>query len=122
YLALSRKDPSNLLKALDQLEGASQLNPKAPEPGFNLVITYRPRRLHRLADEALERYASLDAGSPWSRELRNDNIPDKSALIDALKTEVESKNQPEAERIFDKNPDLFRLYAREYESAETEES
>ena len=121
YLALSQRDPSNLLKALDQLEGASHLNPKAPEPAFNLVITYRQLRLHRLGDEALERYASLDAGSPWSRDLTHDNTPDKSELLDELKTAVESKNQPEAERVFDKNPDLFRLYAREYESSETEE-
>src|SRR5438105_10138552 len=106
YLALSRKDPSNLLRALDELERAAQLNPKAPEPGFNLVIAYRQLRLHRLAVEALGRYTVLDAGSPWSRELRNDNTLDKSALIDQLKIAVESKDQPEAERIFDQNPDL----------------
>src|SRR5207237_10783473 len=39
-----------------------------------------------------------------------------------LKVSIENSNQPEAQLIFDKNPDLFRLYAREYESSETEES
>jgi hypothetical protein len=38
YLALSDKNPSNLLKALDHLERARQLSPKSPESAFNLVI------------------------------------------------------------------------------------
>ena len=122
YLALSDTDPSNLLKALDQFERASQLDPKAPEPAFNLVIAYRQLHLSRLAREALGRYTSLDGGSPWQHELTNSNTADQAAIIAELKKAVETSNQPEAQRVFEEDPDLFRRYAREYDSSNTEES
>jgi len=122
YLALSEFDANYLLKALDQFERASQLDPMAPEPVFNLVITYRQLRLHRLEEGILGRYASLDHDSPWKRELTNRAATDEPALVEELKKAVESDNQHNARRIFERDPDLFRRYVREYESSNTEES
>ena len=50
-LALSDADPGLLLKALDTFERARQLDPNAPEPLFNLVVTYRKLRFSKLATE-----------------------------------------------------------------------
>src|SRR5579862_6896618 len=114
YLGLSDGDPSNLLKALNQFERASQLDPNGAEPRFNLVVTYRRLRLHKLAEEAAQRYASIDRGSAWYSELLTANSPDKSALIEALRHAVETHNLPEAERVFGRDPDLFRNFAGQY--------
>ena len=122
YLALSEKDPSYLLTALDQFQHAAQLEPNAPEPRFNLVITYRKLHLHRLAHEALEKYKSIDAGSPWYRELTDVAAPDKSLLLDQLRLAVEGNDIREAERLFEKNPELFRQIIRQYASANAEDS
>jgi len=54
FLALSEKDPTYLLKALDAFERASSLEPQSLEPRFNLVVTYRKLRLDGLAEEALK--------------------------------------------------------------------
>src|ERR1051326_8321443 len=122
FLGLSDEDPSNLLKALDQFEQASGLDPKAPEPRFNLVVTYRKLRLRKLAEEAAHRYAIVDGGSPWYSELLAGNSPDSSVLIDSLKRAVNDQNQPDALRVFEKNPDLFRNFAGQYGSSDLDES
>src|SRR5262249_37472051 len=122
FLALSEKEPIYLLKALEQFERASELKPSAPEPRFNLVLTYRKLRLHRLAEEALEKYRSIDAGSLWYRELTSANTLDQAPLRDQLRLAVESNDSREAERIFGKNPDLFRQVIRQYGSVKNEDS
>ena len=122
FLGLSDEDPSNLLKALDQFEQASGLDPKAPEPRFNLVVTYRKLRLRKLAEEAAHRYAIVDGRSPWYSELLAGNSPDSSVLIDSLRRAVNDQNQPDALRVFEKNPDLFRNFAGQYGSSDLDES
>src|SRR5207249_6033865 len=62
FLGLSGEDPSKLLKALDQFERACELDPDAVEPRFNLIITYRKLGLHKAAEEAAQRYVSMDRG------------------------------------------------------------
>src|SRR5436309_1704900 len=122
YLALSEKDPTCLLNALEEFERASELEPRAAEPRFNLVVTYRRLRLHGLAEKALEKYKLLDAGSPWYRELTGGNPLDESLVVEQLRLAVESNNIREAEQIFEKNPDLLRRVVRQYGSFSTEDS
>ena len=122
YLGLSDQDPSNLLKALDQFQHASQLDPTAPEPRFNILITSRKLRLRKLVEDATQRYASIDHSSPWFREVMAGDSLDKSALISALRQAVEGKNETESRRLFEQDPDLFRNYAGQYSSSDMEES
>jgi CHAT domain-containing protein len=122
FLGLSEEDPRNLLKALEQFERAVQLDPNSLEPRFNLVITYRKLRLHKLADDTAKQYASMDSASAWHSEILVGNSPDRSVLIDGLRRAVEEKNQPESERIFERDPDLFRNYAGQYASSDIDES
>src|SRR5204863_8648607 len=53
FLALSEKDPMYLLKAIDLFVRATERAPQAPEPLFNLAISYRKLRLGKAAEEAL---------------------------------------------------------------------
>lgn len=122
FLGLSDDNPANLLAALDEFERASQKYPDLPEPRFNLVITYRKLRLHKLAEEAAERYASIDHGSGWHHEILAGDSPDKSVLIDALRQAVEENNRSRAARLFESDPDLFRSLANHYGTSNTEES
>jgi hypothetical protein len=122
FLGLSEEDPSNLLKALDQFEHASKVDVNAPEPRFNLVITYRKLRLRKLAEEAAQRYASIDRGSSWYSELLAETSSNKSALLDALRHAVETNNRSEAQRLFERDPDLFRNLANQYGTSNIEES
>ena len=122
FLGLADEDPTNLLAALDEFERACQIDPSLPEPRFNLVITYRKLRLHKLAEEAAERYASIDRGSAWYHEMLTGDSPDKSILIDALRKAVEENNRSQAERLFEADPDLFRNLANQYGTSNTEES
>ncbi|PYS53402.1 MAG: hypothetical protein DMG13_12815, partial [Acidobacteria bacterium] len=122
FLALAEMDPTYLLKALDQFERAVELAPKAPEPRYNLVITYRKLRLPRLADEMLQRYAELDSSSMWYRELNESSENDESTALNDLRRAVETDDVREAERLFDKNPELCRRLAMQYGLASIEES
>ena len=122
FLGLSEADPSNLLKALEQFESASRLDPNAPEPRFNLALTYRKLRLHELADETVRRYGLIDKASPWHSELLADVSSEKASLIDGLRHAVESDQESEARRIFERDPDLFRNLANQYGTSNTEES
>jgi CHAT domain-containing protein len=114
YLALSEVDPTYLLKALDQFERAAELDPKAPEPRFNLVIAYRKLRLGMLAKEMLQRYTEVDSGSIWQHELTSDSELEESATLAELSRAVESGNLSEAERLFDKDPELYRRAAMQF--------
>ena len=121
YLALSEEDATYLLKALDQFERAAELSPRALEPRFNLVIAYRKFHLHKLADEALKRYASIDSGSPWYQELTGENSRDELSVANRLRLAVERNDTAEAQRVFSENPELFRQIVRQYGSARSEE-
>src|ERR1041385_6121669 len=114
FLGLSDEDPSWLLKALDPFEQAAQLDAGAAEPRYNLVITYRKLRLHQAANDALQKYAFTDRSSAWYRELSAGNSPDRSELIDELRRAVENHDRPEAERLFQSDPDLLRSFAGQY--------
>jgi CHAT domain-containing protein len=114
FLALSESDPTLLLRALDAFERASQLNPKAPEPLFNLVVTYRKLRFPRLAEETFRRYSALDTASPWRSELADGRQRDEALLLDRLERALESNNLIEAERLFQNNAELCRRVAMQY--------
>jgi CHAT domain-containing protein len=122
FLALSDQDPSNLLNALDTFEQASQVDPNAPEPRFNEVVTYRKLRLHKIAEEAVQRYASMDRTSRWYSEAVDANSPDKSHLITDLRRAIHDNNRPQAERLFDKDPDSLRNFVGQYASSDNDES
>jgi CHAT domain-containing protein len=122
FLALSDKDPTLLLDALDAFERASALDPKAREPLFNLVTTYGRLRLSKLAHEILERYNVLDPASPWNRELANPAQPDDASALDDLKQAVEGNNLIEAERLFRANPDLCRRAAMQSALSKVQDS
>jgi CHAT domain-containing protein len=117
FLGLSDKDPAFLVKALDAFEAAEKLAPSAPEPAFNLVITYRKLRLEHLADEMLRRYTALDSNSRWHQELVDLRKVDEAEVVEHLKTLVENGNVVEAQRIFDANVELCRRLARQYSSS-----
>ncbi len=114
YLALSESNPAYLLNALDAFQEAVKSGPRAPEPLFNLVITYRKLRLYGPANEALHQYDLLDASSPWARELRSSQETVDSNTLARFRTAVEKGNVPEAERLFGKNPELYRKVAMQY--------
>src|SRR5262249_44580349 len=85
FLARSEVDPTLLLNALDAFERASKLDPKAPEPLFNLVVTYRKLRFAKLADEYLTRYTALDPASPWHEEIAKQARQDESLILEEMK-------------------------------------
>lgn len=120
FLALSDHDSTYLLKAMDQFERASQIDPKAVEPRFNLVITYRKLRLP--VDAVLQKYEALDSVSVWYRELKNNTGLDESALLDELRRATESSNHAEAERLFEQHPELYRRAAMLYGVSNIQES
>ncbi len=122
FLALSEMDPTYLLKALDEFEHSAKLAPKAPEPLYNLVITYRKLRLSRPADEMLQRYTELDSRSMWYRELTDTRENDESTVLNDLRRAAETNDLRGAERLFDKNPELCRRLAMQYGLANIEES
>src|SRR2546425_2781545 len=119
YLALSEKEPIYLVKALEQFERVAELKPDAAEPRFNLIVTYRRLRLHRLAEQAFEKYKSIDSASAWYRELTDSNPEDKSLLLDELGRSVENNDVHGAEQLFEKNPDFFRQLIRRFGSVDT---
>ena len=98
FLALSEMDPTYLLKALDEFEHSAKLAPKAPEPLYNLVITYRKLRLSRPADEMLQRYTELDSRSMWYRELTDTRENDESTVLNDLRRAAETNDLRGAER------------------------
>jgi CHAT domain-containing protein len=108
FLALSEKDPSSLLSALDAFEKATTSDPQALEPLFNLVITYRKLHFLKHAEETLQRYSSLDAASSWQHELANPFQIDEAAIRDQLTLAVDNHNETEAKRLFEENPELCR--------------
>ena len=123
FLALSDSNPTYLLKALEQFELSAQLEPRAPEPRFNMVVTYRKLRLGKAADEMLQRYAGLEPYSPWYRELTDSGeVVDESAILNDLRRAVEGHDSAEAERLFQKNPELCRRVAMQYGTANIVES
>jgi len=122
FLALSETDPTFLLKALDAFEKAAEKAPNAPEPLFNLVITYRKLRLPRLAENTLQRYAAKDAGSKWYHELANPDRIDESAIVERLEQAVETNNSAEAQRLFESNSELCRRIAMQYSFSNEEAS
>jgi CHAT domain-containing protein len=122
FLALSETNPTYLLKALDEFERAAKLDPKAPEPHFNMVVAYRKLRLPELADETLQQYQKHDRASVWHSELTTAVELDEPALLDQLRRAVESNNVTEAERLFDKNPELWRRVAMQYGLSKADES
>jgi len=107
YLALSRDDASLLLKAAEAFERAAELDPKAPEPLFNLVVVYRQLRFTRLAEDYFRRYSALDSGSRWHEELTNAKS-DEAGVVESLERAVETRNFVEAQRLFQTNPELCR--------------
>jgi CHAT domain-containing protein len=107
-LALSEDDPVLLLRALDEFERASQLDPAAPEPLFNLVVTYRRLRFPDLAAGAFKPYSSLDSASPWHTELAEPKEIDEAEILDQLQYAVETKNFGEAVQLFQNYPELCR--------------
>jgi CHAT domain-containing protein len=114
FLALADTDTALFLKALDAFERASKVNPKAPEPLFNLVIVYRRLHFSKLADETLKRYAQLDSSSPWYRELANPTQVDEAAILDELRTAVEKNDITAAERLFETHTELCRRAAMQF--------
>jgi CHAT domain-containing protein len=116
FLALADKDPTLFLQALDAFEKALKLNPKAPEPLFNLVIIYRRLHFPKRADETLSRYARLDNQSPWYHELSNPPKTDEveTAFLDRLSHAAETNNSVEAEHLFETNPELCRRVVMSY--------
>jgi CHAT domain-containing protein len=114
FLALADTDTTLFLKALDAFEQASKVNPKAPEPLFNLVIVYRKLHFSNLAEETLKRYAQLDSSSSWYRELTNPIQIDEGAILDQLRTAVEKNDRSEAERLFDAHTELCRRAAMQF--------
>src|SRR5215470_18787015 len=63
FLALSERDPSYLLRALDVFERASKANPQSLEPLYNLVITYRRRCPSRVSNANCRRSSAWDRSS-----------------------------------------------------------
>jgi CHAT domain-containing protein len=122
YLGLSAENPAFLLKALDAFDRAANLNPKAPEPVFNLVVTYRKLRFPKLADESLSQYAALDSGSDWRKELENDTPIDEASVADQLRAATENNNLFEAERLFNANPELCRRLVMQFALSNEDES
>jgi CHAT domain-containing protein len=114
FIALSENDPTLLLNAMDAFELASKKDPKAAEPVFNLVVTYRKLRLARLADESLRRYSAMDSESPWHVELVNPRRMDQATVLEQFEHSVETNNLAEAERLFDANPELYRRTAMQH--------
>ena len=112
FLAISEDDSTYLLKALDAFERAARVNPKDPEPLFNLVLVYRKLRFAKLAGEYFRQYSALDKESPWLRELATP--PDESAILKSLELAVENKNIDEARRLFKANPELCRRTVMQY--------
>src|SRR5262249_7421016 len=122
FLALSENAPTSLLKALDAFERASLLDPNAPEPLFNLVITYKKLRLPKLAEEAYRRYSAVDLGSPWRSELGNSHQTDETVILHELEESVETNSLVEAERLFQANADLCRRVAMQFALSNEAES
>ncbi len=122
FLALSDMDPTYLLKALDEFEQAVELDPRALEPRFNLVVTYRKLRLSGLAGETLHRYEGLEPSSVWYRELTNRGESDESSFLDELRRAIENNDLSDAQRLFDKNPELCRRTAMQHGLSNVPES
>ena len=122
YLALSENDPIFLLKAVDEFERASQLDPKAPEALFNLVIAYRKLHFPRIAADYFQRYAAVDPHSDWHTELENPRKKDEAALLSQLEEEIRRNNFSKAERLFQTNPELCRRIAMQYSPSNEDES
>src|SRR5262245_54389791 len=122
FLALSENAPTFLLKTLDAFERASLLDPNAPEPLFNLVITYKKLRFPKLAEEAYGRYSAVDSESPWRSELGNSHQTDETAILHELEESVETNSLVEAERLFQANADLCRRVAMQFALSNEAES
>jgi CHAT domain-containing protein len=114
FLARSEADPTLLLNALDAFERAAKLAPKAPEPIFNLVITYRKLRFQKLAAEYVTRYTALDPNSPWHDEIAKQVRKDESSLLDEMEQAIKANNVPVADRLFQATPELWRRVAMQY--------
>src|SRR5262249_47984908 len=95
-------------------EKATAADPRAQEPLFNLVITYRKLHFAKVADETLQRYSSLDSSSPWHHELTNPFQIDEASIRDQLTFAVENHNAAEAKRLFEQNPELCRRLAMQH--------
>jgi CHAT domain-containing protein len=122
FLALSEKNPTYLLKALEQFEQAIDLDPRSIEPRFNLVITYQKLRLRRSAEEALRRYSELDSSSAWYRELTHNIGAADSDILNRLRQITLTRDVGEAERLIEENPELSRRLAMEHGLSDTQES
>jgi CHAT domain-containing protein len=122
YLALSERNPRFFLNAQDAFQHSLELDPKFIEPLFNLVLVYRKLHFPKLAEEKLRQYSALDGKSSWYRELTNNKGIDEAAILDQIGRAVDSNNLPEAERLFDANPELCRRAALQYSSSTEEES
>src|SRR5579883_1162122 len=114
FLGLSEQNPSYLLKALDAFERATHLSPKAPEPLFNLVVVYRKLHFPKLADDNLRKLATLDSGVSWVKDLQQVVSIDEAGVADQLRTAIDRNNIPEAEQLFNANPELSRRLVMQY--------
>jgi CHAT domain-containing protein len=114
YLALSNEDPGLLLKARDTFEDALKAAPKAKEPLFNLVITYRRLHIPSLAAERLQQYSAEDPDSAWQKELANPVQRDERSIVDQLERLIGNNDLIEAEHLFLREPELCRRIAMQY--------
>src|SRR5262249_4108945 len=94
------------------------LNPKAPEPLFNLVVIYRKLRLHEKASEVLQQYSAVDRGSAWCDELRHVGDPDEASVVDQIEQAIAKHNVAEAEGLFKNNVELARRVAMQFAFSE----
>jgi CHAT domain-containing protein/tetratricopeptide (TPR) repeat protein len=122
YLALSESDPIFLLKAVDEFEHASKLDPKAPEALFNLVIAYRKLHFPRIASDYFKRYSAVDSHSDWHNELENPSKKDEAALLSQLEDAISHDNRVEAEQLFRANAELCRRVAMQHALSNEDES
>jgi len=121
YLALAENDPALILNAVEEFERASKLDPKAPEPLFNLVIAYRQLHFPKIAAEYFAKYTAVDASSAWQHELAIADKEDEASIVAELEESI-STNVEKAERLFKSNPELCRRLAMQYAFSNEQES
>jgi tetratricopeptide (TPR) repeat protein len=72
YLERGGVEPPYLVDALRLFEFASSIDPLAPEPIFNLALTYRRLHLDEVADGLLSEYQRIDPGSAWLEDIASE--------------------------------------------------
>ncbi|HWW62041.1 MAG TPA: zf-HC2 domain-containing protein, partial [Thermoanaerobaculia bacterium] len=69
-LGISDEHPSQLPRALGDVDGALKLDPKFAEARFNRALILEKMNLRDAARKAWQQYLALDAAGPWSVEAR----------------------------------------------------